>query len=157
MSDVLREAPHTARFRDMVLPEVCCLEQVKFVDGLPCHVKPQEDRLDMGAGHSISFRNKTAADRCGRRDRKEEDRTSGNRGQSQRKVGSWEAFQGTCACIIIPRGDILCLSNEKRGGATTMLRVLATDVRTIVTDQSVEKRPFGNVFMIGVPSSAELL
>ena len=72
----------------MVLPEVCCLEEFKFVDGLPCHVKPQEDRLDMGAGHSISFRNKTAADRCGRRDRKEEDRTCGNRDRSQRKVGT---------------------------------------------------------------------
>lgn len=31
VSDILREAPHTARFRNVVLPEVCCLEQVKLV------------------------------------------------------------------------------------------------------------------------------
>ena len=101
VSDVLREAPHTARFRNVVLPEVCCLEQVKLVDHLSGHMKPQEDRLDMGAGHSISFRNKTAADRYGRRDRKEVDRTCGNMGQSQRKVESWDAFQGTFLLALL--------------------------------------------------------
>lgn len=31
VSDVLCKAPHAARFRHMILPEVCCLEQVKLV------------------------------------------------------------------------------------------------------------------------------
>jgi hypothetical protein len=29
------------------------LEEVKFVDGLPGLLKPEEDRVNVGAGHSI--------------------------------------------------------------------------------------------------------
>ena len=88
VSDILGEAEHTARFRDMVLPEVGGLEEVKFVDGLPCLLKPEEDRVNVGAGHSISFHNRNVAGRGGRRGPKAGVRRCGNTVQSRSIVGS---------------------------------------------------------------------
>ena len=85
----------------MVLPEVGGLEEVKFVDGLPGLLKPEEDRVNVGAGHSISFRSRNVAGRGGRRDLQEVGRTCGSRGQSQSRVEStWGILSGNFYTII---------------------------------------------------------
>ena len=103
VTDVLGETHHAARFRDMVLPEVCGLEEVKFVDGLPGLLKPEEDRVDVGAGHSISFRSRNVAGRGGRRDLQEVGRTCGNKGRSRSIVESTWGILSKSVCSILPR------------------------------------------------------
>jgi len=69
VSDVLSKTKHAARFRHMVLPEVGCLEKVKFIDGLPGLAEPAKDSEDVVTGHSRSSHSNCDARRRGTRDR----------------------------------------------------------------------------------------